>query len=406
MPLSEKQKILPEEKAPFTLGDIRKAIPSHCFKRDLVRSFRLLFIDLLCVAVALLLVNLLDDVLIAAFNNVEASFSVTYLAYATLRVALWTAYTVYQGITMTGLWVIAHECGHESFVEQKWLNDTLGYIVHTCLMVPYFSWQKSHSLHHHYTNNIQKDQVWVPELWDAGKGPHNRKPAWLNFIELIAMSVIGWPLYITLNVTSSKTKNFVSHFWAGSEIFNAKEVLKVNVSGLGMALWIFAVYRMCQAWGYGYMLRVYFAPLIVVFFFLTSITFLQHTDETVPHYNDEEWTWLRGALCTVDRPMSKWMDEKLHNIHSHHVVHHLFSKLPSYHAAEATEALKQVCGEYYLEDDTNFFLALWNNYRDCVSLTPEKDNGNVLWWKDLAANGRSKRDGVEEQQELESKKDQ
>jgi omega-6 fatty acid desaturase (delta-12 desaturase) len=50
--------------------------------------------------------------------------------------------------------VLAHECGHGGFVAQEWLNDTVGFIFHTALYVPYFSWKFSHAKHHHYTNHM------------------------------------------------------------------------------------------------------------------------------------------------------------------------------------------------------------------------------------------------------------
>lgn len=33
------------------------------------------------------------------------------------------------------------------------------------------------------------------------------------------------------------------------------------------------------------------------------LTFLHHTDPTIPHYRAKEWTWIRGTLATVDRPL-------------------------------------------------------------------------------------------------------
>lgn len=39
-----------------------------------------------------------------------------------------------------GVWVIAHECGHQAFSSSQLVNDTVGFILHTCLLVPYFSW--------------------------------------------------------------------------------------------------------------------------------------------------------------------------------------------------------------------------------------------------------------------------
>jgi len=54
--------------------------------------------------------------------------------------------------------------------------------------------------------------------------------------------------------------------------------------------------------------------------FLVTITFLQHSDPKIVHFDEAEWTWLRGALCTVDRTMGWFLDHKLHHIVDTHVV--------------------------------------------------------------------------------------
>lgn len=45
-----------------------------------------------------------------------------------------------QGAVCTGIWVIAHECGHGAFSDYTWLNDLVGLVAHSCLLVPYYSW--------------------------------------------------------------------------------------------------------------------------------------------------------------------------------------------------------------------------------------------------------------------------
>jgi len=64
---------------------------------------------------------------------------------------------------------------------------------------------------------------------------------------------------------------------------------------------------------------------------LVTITFLQHTHPNLPHYEDEEWDWIRGALATVDRSYG-FLDILFHHIADTHVAHHLFSQMPHYHA--------------------------------------------------------------------------
>ena len=40
------------------------------------------------------------------------------------------------GTVAMGLWVLAHECGHGAFSNDRNLQDAVGYILHTLLLVP------------------------------------------------------------------------------------------------------------------------------------------------------------------------------------------------------------------------------------------------------------------------------
>ena len=64
-------------------------------------------------------------------------------------------------------------------------------------------------------------------------------------------------------------------------------------------------------------------PYLVVNCWLVGYTWLQHTHPEVPHFGDDSFTWLRGALSTVDRPYPWLYDELHHHIGTTHVLHHL-----------------------------------------------------------------------------------
>jgi omega-6 fatty acid desaturase (delta-12 desaturase) len=57
----------------------------------------------------------------------------------------YAAYWVCQGCILTGVWVIAHECGHGGFSPSDLVNDIVGSICHSFLLVPYWSWKFSHA---------------------------------------------------------------------------------------------------------------------------------------------------------------------------------------------------------------------------------------------------------------------
>jgi omega-6 fatty acid desaturase / acyl-lipid omega-6 desaturase (Delta-12 desaturase) len=47
------------------------------------------------------------------------------------RFALWSLYGFATGLVATGLWVLAHECGHQAFSESKLINHLVGWVLHS-----------------------------------------------------------------------------------------------------------------------------------------------------------------------------------------------------------------------------------------------------------------------------------
>ncbi|CAI5943607.1 unnamed protein product [Closterium sp. NIES-65] len=150
-------------KPPFTLGDLRRAIPPHCFQRSLLRSSAYLLIDLAFAALFLYATTRFDDIHQLVDPAVESRLPAHLQPYVrpAVSVILWGLYTWLQGCVCTGLWVIAHECGHGAFSDYAFVNDTVGMVVHSWLLVPYFSWKYSHRRHHSNTGSLENDEVRV-----------------------------------------------------------------------------------------------------------------------------------------------------------------------------------------------------------------------------------------------------
>jgi len=85
-----------------------------------------------------------------------------YIPLTTKMIPIWIIYALISGTTAMGFWVIAHECGHGAFSKNKTLESITGYLLHSLLLVPYFSWQRSHAVHHRFTNNITNGETHVP----------------------------------------------------------------------------------------------------------------------------------------------------------------------------------------------------------------------------------------------------
>ena len=100
-----------------------------------------------------------------------------------------------------------------------------------------------------------------------------------------------------------------------------------------------------------------------------AITFLQHTDPTLPHYAPEQWNFVRGAAATIDREFGFIGRQLFHGIIETHVLHHYISTIPFYNADEATEAIKPVMGKHYRADTEGgpfgFIKSLYTTARMC-----------------------------------------
>merc|ERR1711977_746895 len=142
----------------------------------------------------------------------------------------------------------------------------------------------------------------------------------------------------------------VNHFNPSSPLYERKDEKLILLSDLGLAIVGSVLYMLGNRFGWSNMLVWYFVPYLWVNHWLVAITFLQHTDPTLPHYTPTSWTYTRGAAATIDREFGFIGRQLLHGIVETHVLHHYVSTIPFYHADEASDAIKPVMGQHYRSD--------------------------------------------------------
>ncbi|GAB4823433.1 hypothetical protein N2152v2_010479 [Parachlorella kessleri] len=372
-------KRVPAEKPSFTVATLRAAIPKHCWERSALRSFAYLAVDLVLIAA-----------LYYASTFIDSAPVPTWVKWG----VLWPAYWFWQGAVATGVWVIAHECGHQAFSESQAINDAVGLVLHSCLLVPYYSWKHSHRRHHSNTGNLAKDEVFVPPAREEVADPEAfdvNQLAIVRLAKIVTSLTIGWPLYLLFNVSGRPYERFANHFDPWSPIFNKSERVEIVISDIALAAVVYGLAQLGNAYGWGWLFCIYGVPQMIANGWLVLITLLQHTHPALPHYDDKEWDWLRGALATVDRNYGI-LTHFHHRIADTHVCHHLFSTIPHYNAVEATEAIKPVLGEYYLYDDRFLPKALWQDWRSSLYVAPDKGaNPGVKWYHPTEADLQTKK---------------
>lgn len=367
-------------------AEVRAVIPEDCFEPDTAKSLQCLAVSIATTAAC----TAFGVAALPIFNPANV-----------LTLPFWTAYSALTGTVAMGLWVLAHECGHGAFSKDKRLQDTVGYILHSLLLVPYYSWQRSHAVHHQYTNHMELGETHVPEAIeskDKGSyalratfvevlGKENGMKAWgvlQGFLHLI----LGWPAYLLIGATGGPARGLTNHFYPDplttpdqpkKELFPGNWKEKVLKSDIGIAAVVGGLLAWTACDGLPEVMALYGGPLIVINAWLVLYTWLQHTDVDVPHFSDADHTYVKGALHTIDRPYDKldpWglIDYLHHKIGSTHVAHHFDSTIPHYKAQVATDAIKENFPQLYFFDPTPIPEALWRVCKGCTAVTKRGDS--------------------------------
>ncbi|KAL0960689.1 hypothetical protein HGRIS_005716 [Hohenbuehelia grisea] len=392
----------------FSVKDLLDVIPAHCFKRSALRSSLYIVWDAILITAFYKTARYLDPLI------APETLSLPHPSlYPFARFALWSLYTFWTGLFATGLWVIAHECGHQAFSESKFINNSVGWVLHSALGVPYHSWRITHAKHHASTAHMTQDQVFVPrtrsqrqlpkfnpekedhlgssvslevqkELWEAlGDSPIGATLGAASYL------LAGWPMYLIRNAAGQlRYPKGTNHFKPKAVMFAPHQYNEILLSDLGIVLWLAGIGAAIHHWGFFETFRVYLAPYLWVNHWLVLITFLQHTDPLIPHYRAPEFTFQRGALATLDRQLlgdlgsvMGWIGaHATHGISETHVLHHVSSKIPHYNAWEATYALRKRIepAGLKLEGAPGGWAEVYRVFKECKFV---EDEGNVVFYK-------------------------
>lgn len=363
------QQSAPAEPRIPTTAEVKAAIPSHCFERKLSTSLKHAAISV-TLTVAL------------------GAFALAFIPLTWAWLPAWLLYAYVNGTVAVGVWVAAHECGHRAFAPTVKVQDAIGFVLHSALLVPYFSWQRSHAIHHGKTNHLTEGETHVPKIVDTKKGNRalnaskNFGPTIHGAFTVVSRLGIGWPLYLLIGATGGSVRGITNHFWPArpfsDALFPNRWKAKVRWSALGVLITVGLLVWWAVATSVWQVLAVYVLPYLIVNAWLVTYTWLQHTDHDIPHYDEDEWSFVRGAFCSVDRPYGPIADFLHHRIGTTHVAHHLDAKIPHYHAREATEAIKAAFPELYRYNPTPIRWALWDVAKHCHVVEPSTDGWTFM----------------------------
>nr|AAC98967.2 omega-3 fatty acid desaturase [Vernicia fordii] len=303
---------------PFNIGQIRAAIPKHCWVKNPWRSLTYVFRDVVVV------------------------FALAAAAFYFNSWLFWPLYWFAQGTMFWAIFVLGHDCGHGSFSNNSSLNNVVGHLLHSSILVPYHGWRISHRTHHQNHGNVEKDESWVP-LPEKIYKEMDLSTRILRYS--VPLPMFALPFYLWWRSPGKEG----SHFNPNSDFFAPHERKAVLTSNFCFSIMALLLLYSCFVFGPVQVLKFYGIPYLVFVMWLDFVTYMHHHghEEKLPWYRGKEWSYLRGGLTTVDRDYG-WINNIHHDIGTH-VIHHLFPQIPHYHLIEATKAAKPVLGKYYRE---------------------------------------------------------
>ncbi|KAJ7765382.1 delta-12 fatty acid desaturase [Mycena maculata] len=387
-PEFEQRKKTPFSPPKVTLAEVRSAIPRHLFEKNTAKGCFYVARDLLCAFVIYKLAWLIDSSSLILAERLGLPSSASVL----IKWPLWICYWYAQGIILAGWWCMAHEAGHGTLSNHKWINHVVGFSLHSFLLTPFYSWRASHHAHHKATMSIERDENYVPRTRKDYGLPAETVAKLSDYHEIfedapiytllriLIMQIFGWPMYLFTNAMGSpRHPKGTNHFLPSSAIFEPRQRNYILISDAAIGTMSYVLYLWTRQVGLANFVKLYFVPFLCVNHWIVLLTYLHHCDPTIPYFRRRQWSFLRGAISTVDRPLLGWAGRFfLHNVSHDHVSHHLFSSIPFYNQPLVTEHIKKVLKENYNYDSTNSFRALYRTFTQCCFI---EDDGDIVFYK-------------------------
>lgn len=388
-PEYEARKKVPFSPPAITIKDVHAAVPKHLFKRSTEKCLYYVGRHVAVSFAFYLCATRIDSTVL----RIASQHDLGSRAVSALRYAFWALYWFWQSVAFTGLWTLGHECGHDALAPSALLNAVLGLGLHTFVLTPYYAWRATHRSHHKGTNNLDRDETYHPQTREELNLPPEHVATPMDYKELIEETplytlwkmvirqFLGFQLYLIHNRKGNpKYPPWTSHYKPSSLLFRPEDRPYIILSDAAMAVMICLLSFWIHSTSWNNVWRLYVVPWLWAHNWIVMITYLQHSDPTVPIYRGQ-WTFLRGALATVDRPIFGWVGRFFwHGIAHDHIAHHFFVTVPFYNLPEVTEAIKPVLGDYYYYDSTPTLYALWRSFTQCKFI---ESTGDILFYKDM-----------------------
>lgn len=262
------------------------------------------------------------------FNTFIPFFLFWYLAYVSLDISYWLtlAFAVLTSGFVIRIFIIFHDCCHQSFFKKRKWNDVLGTISGIITLFPYEQWKRSHSIHHATSSNLNKrgtGDIWIMTVDEYVAASFWEKVAYRMYRNPIVMFGLG-PFYLFLISNRLNRKDA-----------KRKERINTYITNLSIII-LYAFLIFLIGWKSFLMIQV---PIVFVSGSLGIwLFYVQHQFEDSYFEEEENWDYVKAAIDGSSYyKLPKVLQWVTGNIGFHH-VHHLSPRVPNYNLEKVHNA--------------------------------------------------------------------
>lgn len=263
-------------------------------------------------------------------NTFSPFLGLWVLMYFSLNWSYWITLglAVVNGFLMARIFIIQHDCGHQSFLDSKRWNNVIGSFCSFFSTIPYKYWSKIHNYHHGHSGQLDPEPrdigdvpfLTVAEFRELGRWGRFKYRLFRTPVVLFVVTPIVY-LSGPMRWPTIKVPTVRSAYWA---------LFRNNIA-------IVAVYA-ALTWLLGWEFLWVQVPIIIFFGTIAFWFFyVQHQHEETYKKWKEEWDYLvaaiRGSTYYKLPKIFHWLTG---NIGFHH-IHHLSSLIPNYNLPRCAE---------------------------------------------------------------------
>lgn len=262
------------------------------------------------------------------FNTIPPFILLWIAAYASLEISYWLSLglSIIASGFVIRIFIIFHDCTHQSFFKSRKVNDIIGTITGIITLFPYEQWKRSHSIHHATSSNLNKrgtGDIWILTVEEYIEASFWKRLQYRLYRNPIVMFGLG-PIFLFLITNRFNRKDA-----------RKKERINTYVTNISVIL-LYTLLCMVVGWQAFLMIQlpiVFVAGMLGIWLF-----YVQHQFEDSYFEDEEKWDYVKAAIDGSSYyKLPKLLQWVTGNIGFHH-VHHLSPKVPNYYLEQVHES--------------------------------------------------------------------